>query len=60
MASEKNKEKEACKHRQVFKEYMLGCQTGDRICTECREVVYTQPQWDAYSSGKGPQLHDLP
>lgn len=54
-----DKEKEPCKHPEVYKEYMGGLQTGDRVCTSCNKVIYTENEWAAYNSGKGPKLHDL-
>ena len=60
MATDKVKEKPPCKHPDVYKEYYLGAQTGDQVCSSCNEVIYTDNEWRDHTSGKGPKLHDLP
>lgn len=34
----------ACEHPQLVKEYYLGAQTGDKVCTTCGEV-FVEQEW---------------
>lgn len=31
--------KEPCQHLQTYKEVIMGCKTGDRICSACGETL---------------------
>jgi hypothetical protein len=39
LEKKKRKRKAACKHKNTKKEYMLGMDTGDKICLDCEKVI---------------------
>jgi len=40
-----------CDHLGVEKEYILGGDTGDVVCTQCGET-FTRPEWQQIQEGR--------
>ena len=43
----RNHKNKNCTHENIEKEYYLGSQTGDYVCTSCGKTFSSKSEWEA-------------